>query len=701
MNSKDFRTLLVNHDFEAAQAAIEGGFSIETTDVRGDTVVEWAMRRGDARIAHWVLDRNPNLDRPVREPSLLVQAQNMADPSVAERLLALTGKEQLNAFDSRGLTPLMRALQRVPRDPARCLALIAQGADVNAVSTRMRDSVLMIALNEKHRSVIPALAAAGADPNLRNEKGQVAAHAAVGTQDLALVTEFLEAFPQADLNQPARSGTPPIMMTMDPQILELMLSHGADANVRSGNTFDGRPTLLITLALSDSTGQIVQLALAKGADPAVADDEGCTAAGHAVRVGHLPALAAMYQAGLSVTEPLDRLGLSPYHRLIHEDGQRLSAFAALFKELNVPVDMGVRPGPIGRLDQRHPSPLFLAIKQGLIEHIHTFIDAGARPDQPGPDGVPALHALGLWGLTLDQANAQAKMRQALIASVKGAEEGDKVAAAQRMDEAQVQRQSGFQDVLALLAKHKINWNATNPEGRTCLDDVARHDLPDVAVALVRLGASPTHQDPDGFTPMDRALHSGSVTTLHAWKTCLDRAGTPWTPDIGEMILNSPEELAPRLAYLRGLESLTACPEWAKWVNAPNAEGHTPLILAAATGQEDVLRLLLAHGAKAQWANAVGETALHHAVAAKMLDGVEHLRTAGARADQPDASGGTPLSWAGGNKELQAALKVAQPRVATWDLSKDMAEHVEQGQRLAQVFPRVEEAEPRRRVRRQP
>jgi ankyrin repeat protein len=81
-------------------------------------------------------------------------------------------------------------------------------------------------------------------------------------------------------------------------------------------------------------------------------------------------------------------------------------------------------------------------------------------------------------------------------------------------------------------------------------------------------------------------------------------------------------------------------------------GNTPLIVAAAWGNADAVRLLLDAGANI---NATGEdhdTALHRAVAVEALDVVQILIDRGASVEMADADGYTPRDFAEDARDLR-------------------------------------------------
>lgn len=702
MNSEDFRSLLIRHDFDNAQRALDEGLDLaQIKDSRSRDMVHWALARGDAAIVHWVLDRQPHLVMKPGETTLIALANRMSDTSVAERLLRLGGEAQLEDHDARGLTPLMRALQQRPRNGDLCRMLIERGANVNAQSSKAKDSVLMIALNEGHHGLLADLAAHGADPNVPNAQGEVAAHVAVAAQDERVLDAFLKAFPHADLNRPANSGTPPIMRLHTPETAVRMLRAGADPNVRSANRYDDCHTLLMCLAKMPEADEPLGLALEKGADPNLEDINGCTAAGHAARCGHIHFLWPLYEHGVDPKEPLDREGISPYHATLHaSDVAEAVSFIQDMAQLGVPVDVGCRPGHVP-LSKRHPSPLFLALKQGMNEHARAFLAAGASPDQPGPNGAPALHALGAWAAHHEQRVLLLDRNAARVGGVRvGADDTNaakaKVESQQRLGQEKQEAEAAFDATWQALLDTHPNWNAVDPQGRTCLDAVAKADQASFGLRLLQAGVSPTLTDPEGFNAMDRALFSGSVRSLHAWKGWLDATGQAWAPNVGQLVLDSPDSGQARQDYLRGLEGLSRMAEWSQWVNRADDQGNTPLILAAATRQDDLVRFLLTHGADATLANAAGETALHHAVTQYAREVIEHLRAAGASVDHADAQGQTPRSLGAANNQVGTSLGTPRPAEAAWREGEALAEQVEEGRALAQAS--LSTANPTRRRR---
>ncbi|RLU16886.1 hypothetical protein DMN91_010955 [Ooceraea biroi] len=97
------------------------------------------------------------------------------------------------------------------------------------------------------------------------------------------------------------------------------------------------------------------------------------------------------------------------------------------------------------------------------------------------------------------------------------------------------------------------------------------------------------------------------------------------------------------------------------VNAPDAEGHTPLHLAVIAGDTQLVAVLLANGADVNAKDLEGHGVLHWATVCGEAECVRLVLAAGARASTPDLRGGSPLHYAAQCCGAAATAELAVPK----------------------------------------
>lgn len=300
-------------------------------------------------------------------------------PSIRMAVVALG----LAAAWSAAASDLVEAAQQ--NDAATVAAALESGSDVNARSPD-GTTALHWAVHHDNLALVRRLVAAGADPNAANDFGATPLTEAALLGNGAVVDSLVEA--GADVDAPGKDGQTPLMIvarTGSVDAADVLIRHGADVDARE----EWRGQTALIWAAAQSQPKMVELLLARGADPDVASDTptwqrqvsaekrrlfrpfgGLTALLYAAREGCLECARALVEGGADIDLPGYR-GITPLMMALDNFHFDLAAYL---------VDAGAS---LDVWDWWGRSPLYVAVD------MHT-LTAGGRPDLRSTDATTGL-----------------------------------------------------------------------------------------------------------------------------------------------------------------------------------------------------------------------------------------------------------------------------------------------------------------------
>ena len=372
----------VNGSAPMIEQLLKAGADANSTTTEGETALMTVARTGNVEAAKVLLAHGAdvNAKEQWRQQTALMWAVAESHPEMAEELIAhgadvnarqvewhwerqVTKEPREKWMPLGGETPLLFAARQGCVECERVLA--RAGADINAADPN-NITPLVMALINAHYDAAAFLIEQGADPNIADVTGRTPLYAAVDDHTM----------PESNL--PAPRETDNKLNSMD--IIQMLLAHGANVNAqlkkqtpyrtkvdRGADTMLTTGTTALLRAAKAGDTEVMQVLLAKGADPKLATKFGIT-----------PVMAA---AGLGAKEE-DTTGRRK---------TQAEAVAAIKLCLTAGAD-------INSIDLRGDTALHGAAQKGYDQVVQFLADRGAKLDVKDKKGHTPLDAAnGLMG----------------------------------------------------------------------------------------------------------------------------------------------------------------------------------------------------------------------------------------------------------------------------------------------------------------
>ena len=478
------------------------------------------------------------------------------------------------------------------RDASRLQQLIKTKADVNATQPD-GTTALHWAIDQEDKAAVAALLRAGANPAAVTGTGITPLALACEEGDPDLVALLVKA--GADVNQPLGNGETPLMMaarTGSVPVLKLLLSKGAKIDEREKL----RGTTALMWAAANSNADAVRLLISKGAD--------INARSATVAPGRRPYLAPPGRE--RIQEFIDGTGLRG--AVVEQDApdttkptanaqDAAAAKAQAQKRFDTEIKLAKgaiakfeKPAPYGKRGEKQwggLTPLLFAAREGDLETVKVLLEAGVDVNQTSEYGWTALLAatqnrwyrLGVYllehGANPNIANEGGWNPLYIATDNRNIEAGDYPTRKPDLDHLDF-----IKRLLAGGADPNLRMRSST-ETRTVFTNQWLYE--------------------EGATPFLRAAQSGDLVLL---KLLLEHKADPSIPTDHKV---TPLMVASGIGWVEGVTY-----EWSKQqtydtvkllldlgadVNAQDTlDGRTALMGAAHKGRNDIIELLVQHGA---------------------------------------------------------------------------------------------------------
>lgn len=583
--------------------------------------------------------------------SLFVAATSQANDLIIE-LLINSGCDP-RAFSFRGGTLLHEAAEsgRV----ALISVLQKHSIDINAADAD-GDTALHIAArsrpsnNESERlAMVEALVAHGANLEAIDNIGKSPLQVSVGMKANHRMSEYLVNL-GANVHQADQSGNTAIFGVCDIETLKLLLDHGADINVKNnagGTAFNS--------ACFEADLTLIKAMVKHGADINSIDADGNTA---------IMSAACCYSAAATVRF-LISLGVSPNPAPRINDGN-LPLYEALNRGNDVVATILLKAGAnVNTKVEDGWTPLHAAVEECSDDVVRLVLERGADPNARSDSGLTPLVSVAYWSPRPPAERVRLLLRYGADATVQ-------VDGMTAIHGHQNRARGDYVDAVRELVLHGVDVNTPASDGRTALLIAARCRKDSLIAWLLEHGADATMADASGITALHEAASVTAAEALLQYGAVLDvKDNAGMTPlmyaarlsaaDVVECLLRHGADVAAvcelgRTALHYGAPDRSTLVWFLRHgaeVDAVDNDGETPLFKACDGIAGAKVKLLLEHGADVH-KQCHGILPLNKVIARDTADADDILQVLlqhGAQMNRVDENGDIALFLAAENGDL--------------------------------------------------
>ena len=409
----------------------------------------------------------------------LLKASEVGNSEAVQLLLYLDASTQ-HVGDDDAWTPSFTISNEGHYNFDELPVLLKKGVDEYITNSKDRISVLMLASRNGHHDTVQLLLAAGANPNVQDNKGHTAIWFACLKGHDGIVELLLNE--NADPNISAKNRWTPLMNACQgghKNTVELLLQKEVDPNIVNCKT--GKTPLM--QASQNGHHDIVQLLLNAGANPNVQDNNHRTAIELASLNGHYVVTELLVKKNADPNIPTNT-GWTPLMNASQEGH---------YKIVELLLDNGADPNVMN--SRNGTTALIQASHNGHYDTVNLLLIAGANPNIQDKIGQTAIHLAALIGhhavtkiLLGNNANPSLRTDDGWVPIIAASQEG-------------------HYKIVELLLQSGVDPNTTNSKnGRTALMQASQNGHYDTVELLLTNGANPNIRDGDGCTAIELAYH---------------------------------------------------------------------------------------------------------------------------------------------------------------------------------------------------
>lgn len=634
--NSDFLQALHDKDLKRAEQLLNEGADVNSRFYKGETAFAFYAVNGVGyeKVARFLLEKGADINSQNSVgDTALIKAIETNNKQAFNFLMSIN--VDLEIANDFGVTALMAACTMV--DDHYALKLLQNNAEINKQSVAKSSPLLNAISREKHE-VVDIMIEKGADLKVVDNKGFGVLHIIAHAKNEEFVSSFIDQVKdKVDLDLKAYSGTTPIDVMIQvgnyKAIADLVIN-GANPNTRAAIA-DGKTPLMLAAQMGNPN--FVKLLLEKGADVKALDDYKNSVFHYAMMNPVIETMQLLTDYGMDINqkneEGMDVAQLAVYlakTRNLPGDEQILEALQKLVgmgydPKRNIPSRITRRVFDKNPDFKPHPNALSIALSERLVKCYAYLLEQGADPNQLGDDGLAAVHHLS---------NVQVSTLEQVAFSQMAQQEG---MTQEFINEQQAKLQEKLKEdminLIDLTVEYGGDVNLKNKEDRTPIELMIEksgrsNTLLEEAIGYlaIKYNADLSLTDKYGDDYQVQTLIQGNTSLLKEFINYYEQKNEVDFSILNRSVLSSPEDTNKRYAYLKTIKE---CCADKRFMEYKDEEGNTPLILAAATKQHDLIICLLEEGVDTNIQNNNGETAIMHSFVNEQIQSVYELRRSNA------------------------------------------------------------------------
>lgn len=737
-NNELFLAAVRKRKFDEAKTLLDAGADINFTNLSGETPLMSLTSPQTMDLMSWLLRNgaNPNIASTSKETPLhraiSVESVDLVDLLVKNGA-DVNAKDQFNVTPLM----LVAVSEYARAHEMASIIASAPGIDLDQASDDGTAPVMAAAARGKSE-ILKVLLDAGSNPEALDYLGYGLLHsAAMAPNPSEVFTVIFETIRTLDVNYKSFSGATPLSMLSGrpnaEQAISMLIDLGADPNAKQSNRFSENITPIFSSVIEakcefpkkikekdkaaasnnpmignsginigsggvasiigsfagsappPNSNPLLDKMIAAGADVHARLDSGHSPLYFAIRNGSISSIKALVAAGIDPTRPPDMNGTSVYDMFSSLSGEyettgqeAMDIFEDLYKlgfKFSRPVwdesiDGEVTDKMLSSLSTDESfQPMTSFTCSGQIDIVKKMLALNANIDDPSLSGLTTLHVLS--SMDYDGLNQNEKKSIELFSRAKNVDQATKQSQIDEVKKAGADRMNAIMD---LLIENSSAWNYPDKNGNTPLHYAAASGSEQWVSFLISNGADPSIKNKSGKTPAVTAMLKGHPEVYGAISGyCeLNNIACSSDFDLYKIIEDlSSQELKERLAVKISLTSLDFTKEQLEF---KDADGKTPLMLAAANDMNDMVRMLLAMGADPNAVDNNGNNALMYAAFTGSCENSLAIMSYGVDPAVKNNAGQTPMDVAIYKKDryLERDLKSSPAKPEVVEITEEEA-----------------------------